>query len=444
LFAPEHAGDALLEDAEVFVVELADGFAQGGEILVHFIDAGGEGLVEVAVEQFGGSFFLGGEAETQDDLAAGGDGEFIPGGAFGADGVGADGVEAFVDEAFVKGVFYIGGVLFNVVEAAGVGFVFGEEPFERGLAVGGFGGEDEGLEFGVFASDAVGAGGGEAGLEGAAFVLAAPDPGVAKPESGQHVEGGGVRAAIGEGEADEGVVGAGFGVFGEDVEVAVFVKDAGVGEFKFAVGLGAGVVFGDKTVVGEGVLGVFIEGAAIGVGGRGVEVVIEFLDVFAVVAFGVGEAEEAFLEDGVLFVPEGEAEAEAALAVGPAEEAVLAPAVGAGAGVVVGKVFPAGAVGGVVFADGGPLAFGEVGSPAFPVFFAVGVFGEAGTFGGAGDFVEGGGAAARGGDIAGETGADFGEARVARERAQGSAVFAGGWQGDAVDVVGVFRGGRRG
>jgi hypothetical protein len=69
----------------------------------------------------------------------------------------------------------------------------------------------------------------------------------------------------------------------------------------------------------------------------GVEVVVALLDVLAVVALGPGEPEQPLLEDGVGGVPEREGEAEPALAVGDAEEAVLAPAVAAGAGVVVGR-----------------------------------------------------------------------------------------------------------
>ena len=54
------------------------------------------------------------------------------------------------------------------------------------------------------------------------------------------------------------------------------------------------------------------------------------------------------------------------LFVAEAGDAVLAPAVGAAAGVVVGEVLPGVAAGGVVLADGAPLAVAEVGAPAAP------------------------------------------------------------------------------
>src|SRR5262249_28518813 len=113
-------------------------------------------------------------------------------------------------------------------------------------------------------------------------------------------------------------------------------------------------------------------------GGRGgVEVVVALLDVLAVVALRPGQAEGALLEDGVIAVPQGGGEAQPALAVGDAEQAVLAPAVGAGVGVLEREVPPAGAGGGVVLADGGPLAGGQVRPPPGPVPHPPGVLGEA-------------------------------------------------------------------
>ena len=68
---------------------------------------------------------------------------------------------------------------------------------------------------------------------------------------------------------------------------------------------------------------------------RAVEVEVVLLDVLAVIAFVAGEAEEALLEDRVAAVPEREGEADVLVAVADAGDAVLVPAVGARAGVVV-------------------------------------------------------------------------------------------------------------
>ena len=66
-------------------------------------------------------------------------------------------------------------------------------------------------------------------------------------------------------------------------------------------------------------------------------------------------------------VPQRQREADVLMPIGDAGEPVLIPAIGSRAGVIVRKVVPRGAVRAVVFADGAPGAFTEVGSPALPV-----------------------------------------------------------------------------
>src|SRR6185437_3012770 len=92
----------------------------------------------------------------------------------------------------------------------------------------------------------------------------------------------------------------------------------------------------------------------------GVEVVVKFLDVFAVVPFGVVEAEQAFLQGIVAAVPQGERNAESLFVIGEAGQAIFPPAVGAGVGMLVREEIPGVARAAVIFADRTPLAFGEV------------------------------------------------------------------------------------
>ena len=99
---------------------------------------------------------------------------------------------------------------------------------------------------------------------------------------------------------------------------------------------------------------------------RRIEIEVVLLDVLAVVALTVGQAEEALLEDRVLAVPQGQRQAQALLVVADAGQAVLAPAVGPAAGVVMGERAPGVAVGAVVFADGALLAFAQVRPPLLP------------------------------------------------------------------------------
>src|SRR5262249_4452601 len=69
-------------------------------------------------------------------------------------------------------------------------------------------------------------------------------------------------------------------------------------------------------------------------------------------------------------VPQREREAEGLVPVGDAGDAVLVPAVGAGARVVVREVLPRGTAVAVVLAHGSPGALAEIGAPALPVLLA--------------------------------------------------------------------------
>src|SRR5262249_33693080 len=262
-----------------------------------------------------------------------------------------------VDDAAVEGVLDERAVVAGVgaEEALVVGLVVGEQQAAAGRGV-----EEAAAEAvldqqrlqrhgaGVVGDEAEGVGGGRSGLDdGARQRFGGPRPGVAEPEVRQDVQRRGVGAAVVRRDADADVLGAGLGVLDDDVEVAIIGEDTGVEQFVLGLARGAAAGFGDAVGVGGSGLRVLVEVAEVRAGGGGVEVEVGFLDVVAVVAFGAAEAEEAFLEDGVAFVPQGEGEDEELVAVAEAGEAVLAPAVGAGAGVVVGEVVPGVAVGAV-------------------------------------------------------------------------------------------------
>ena len=95
-------------------------------------------------------------------------------------------------------------------------------------------------------------------------------------------------------------------------------------------------------------------------GRRAVEVIIVFLDVFAVIAFAIRQAEQPLLEDRVLAVPQSNGKTQPLVVVAEAGEAVLTPVIGARASLVVGKVVPSIAVLAVVLADRAPLALAEI------------------------------------------------------------------------------------
>ena len=136
-------------------------------------------------------------------------------------------------------------------------------------------------------------------------------------------------------DPDQDVVGAGLGVLDDDVEEPVVAEDAGVDQLELGVVSRPPGVLGDELLVRERPLRIPVEGLEVGVARRRIEVVVELLDVLAVVAFGSGQPEQALLEDRVGAVPQGEGEAQPAAVIADPEQPVLPPAIGAGTRVIV-------------------------------------------------------------------------------------------------------------
>ena len=88
------------------------------------------------------------------------------------------------------------------------------------------------------------------------------------------------------------------------------------------------------------------------------------------VAFTVGQTEEALLENGILAVPEGKRKAQSLFFVGQTGNAVFAPAIGSRSGMVVSKIVPGIAAFAVIFPDGTPLSFTQIWSPSLPCSYS--------------------------------------------------------------------------
>src|SRR4051794_10357302 len=112
-----------------------------------------------------------------------------------------------------------------------------------------------------------------------------------------------------------------------------------------------------------------------------IEVEVVFLDVLAVVPLRVRQAEQALLDDRVLAIPQREGKAQDLPVVADPGKAVLAPAIGPGAGLVMGEVVPGVTAAAVVLAHRSPLALGQVRSPASPRNALVAALSKALVFG---------------------------------------------------------------
>ncbi len=212
-------------------------------------------------------------------------------------------------------------------------------------------------------------------------VVSSPRPRVAEPHRGEDVERGRLRAAIARLDEDADVVGRALRVRELDIEVPGLLEHTGVDELVLVLFTASVPVALDEVGVGERALRVLVQPAHVRVRRRRVERPPVLLRVFAVVAFGVRQAEEAFFQDGVVRVPQRDGEAEVLPVVADAAQAVLAPAVRARAGVLVGERVPRGASGAVVLAHGAPLARREVRTPPSPQRYPVAILVESALFG---------------------------------------------------------------
>ena len=191
-------------------------------------------------------------------------------------------------------------------------------------------------------------------------------PVVAEPQRREEMQVRRIRSPVDRRDAHEDVFGSALGVLHEDIEIAAVVEDAGVEELVLHLVSGTPAIRVYQIGIRKGRLRILVEVLHVRVRRRAVEIEVVLLHVLAVIALAVGQPEEPLLENGIFRVPEGEAEAQELLVIGYAGDAILAPAIGAGAGLIVRKEVPGVAVGAVVLAHGAPLAFAEVRSPLLP------------------------------------------------------------------------------
>ena len=265
------------------------------------------------------------------------------------------------NDAVVDAVLDVRAAVGNAEDALRVGFVFREQKRRVPFAVKvpfsklGAGGLDDAARR---------AGGGL--LQNRFFGIDLPGPLIAEPERRQDVQPGRLRAAVVNADLDEDLLGGLLGVFHKDVEVAILSKHPRIDQFVLKFMMPPPAAGLDQVGVRVGGLGILVEVLHVGMGRRAVEVEVIFLDVLPMVAFAVGQPEEAFLKDGIPPVPQRQGEAEPLFVVGEAGQAILTPAVGARAGLVMGEIIPGVTAFAVILAHGSPLALAEVGPPLFP------------------------------------------------------------------------------
>ena len=245
----------------------------------------------------------------------------------------------------VEGVLEVGviRVIWPPEAAFEIGLVVREQELGAGWAIervaadagirGNTGGKERSAAVGDEACAAGGTGAGaDLGLGAAGW---RPRPGVAEPELHEQVQRSGPVAAIGHFDPHHDIFFIHLRMFDEDVEVAIAIEHVQVEQREVGL-LGAALPsHGDDRAIGKLALRVFVLKALVRVRWRIVEVEVELLDVLAVLSFGRGQTEETLFQDRIAAVPERRRHHQELVAIAPAGDRVLAPAVGFAAGFIV-------------------------------------------------------------------------------------------------------------
>src|SRR5581483_5770308 len=181
--------------------------------------------------------------------------------------------------------------------------------------------------------------------------------------------------------AHHDVTGFALRVFDEDIEVAVLVEQPGIYQLVLRPAYPAAAILFRQVVVRIFALRVLVEHLEVRMARRGVQVVVQLLDVLPMITLAIGESEQPLLENRIPRVPHREAYTQSLLAVRKPGDTVLSPTIGATAGVIVREIIPRIAVRTVVFTHGAPLTLGEIGSPFLPTRAFGELRGESGVLG---------------------------------------------------------------
>ena len=182
------------------------------------------------------------------------------------------------------------------------------------------------------------------------------------------MNGRGLWAVIGHGDAPEHVLGRSFRDFLDHVEIPPFVEHSHVRQFQFRSAAAEFLVFLADRRVGIHRVRVLVERLRVGMRGRGIQVIVTFLHVFAVVSLVPAEAEKPLLQNRIFPIPKRGGEAHPALAVRPPLQAIFTPAESPAACMIVGECRPRIAMIRVILPDGSPLTLTEKRPPTTPAF----------------------------------------------------------------------------
>jgi hypothetical protein len=111
-------------------------------------------------------------------------------------------------------------------------------------------------------------------------------------------------AAVTNCDQHQNVFRRGLGVFDKDVEISVFIESIGVDQLKFCIVLAPPAILFRQPGVRKHPLRILVEHLQVRMRRGSVQVVVDLLDVLAVIALAVGQPEQTFFQNRITAVPE--------------------------------------------------------------------------------------------------------------------------------------------
>src|SRR5262245_30265128 len=194
----------------------------------------------------------------------------------------------------------------------------------------------------------------------------APRPGISEPELWKKMDQRCFGSTVADVNLHQNIFGGGFGIFDEHIKVTVFVESICVDQLELWIQFAPAAIFFDEPGIGKRALRILVKHLEISMRRRGVQVVVELLRVFAVIALAIGEAKKTLLQNSVLAIPESQRQTDSLMIVAEAGDAILTPTIGTTARLVVTEVIPGSSIWTIILANRSPLALAQVGSPEPP------------------------------------------------------------------------------
>src|SRR5947207_12199903 len=132
-----------------------------------------------------------------------------------------------------------------------------------------------------------------------------------------------LRSSICNRQTNQDIVLGSFGVFGKNIEVTIFIKDAGIDQLELRRTEPAPAIFLDQPPVWIFRLRIFVECLHVTMRRCRVEVVIKFLHVLAVIPFRAGQTEQTLYQIRTLPIPKCKGYTQPSVPIRETEQTIL-------------------------------------------------------------------------------------------------------------------------